>query len=106
MKTISAINPLTGQTIATYQAHSEVDIDAKISSGQQAWQQWKTTDLNKRQALMLEASRVLLKRKEELARLMALEMGKPLAAGISEIEKCAYNCEYYAENASAFLADE
>ena len=49
---------------------------------------------------------MLRERKEEFARLMALEMGKPLKQGISEAEKCALGCDYYAEHAEAHLAPE
>ena len=49
---------------------------------------------------------MLRNRRESLARLMALEMGKPLAQGLAEVEKCAWVCEYYAEHAARFLGDE
>jgi acyl-CoA reductase-like NAD-dependent aldehyde dehydrogenase len=55
---------------------------------------------------MRRAGALLRERKEDLARLMALEMGKPLAQGRAEAEKCAWVCEYYAEHAEAFLRRE
>ena len=55
---------------------------------------------------MREAGRILRGRKEKYARTMSLEMGKPIVQGEAEIEKCAWGCDYYAEHAEAFLADQ
>jgi succinate-semialdehyde dehydrogenase / glutarate-semialdehyde dehydrogenase len=55
---------------------------------------------------MREAARILRTGKEKYARTMALEIGKPILQGEAEVEKCAWACDYYAENAEAFLADQ
>ena len=55
---------------------------------------------------MKKAAAILRERKAEFARLMAIEMGKPLKQGVAEAEKCAWACEYYADNAEAYLAPE
>lgn len=103
---MEAVNPATGEIINTYQEHTAQEVTAKIKQTHQAWLSWKETDLKIREELLLKAAAVLKKRKHEFARLMALEMGKPMKAGVSEIEKCAFNCEFYAENAAAFLKNE
>src|SRR5439155_171613 len=64
---------------------------------------WRRTSFADRAPKMRRAADLLDERKEELARLMAIEMGKPLAGGRSEAEKCAWVCRYYADNAERFL---
>lgn len=101
-----SINPANGKLIRNYKEYSSTQVNNKINQTYKAWQSWKETSFNKRSGYMNMAADVLRKRKNELARLMALEMGKPLKAGIAEVEKCADVCEYYAANAARFLEDE
>ncbi|NIQ94580.1 MAG: aldehyde dehydrogenase family protein, partial [Desulfuromonadales bacterium] len=72
----------------------------------EAWKSWSETTFAERAELMRKAAEVLRKEKDEFARIMALEMGKPLNDGRGESEKCALVCDYYADNAEKFLADE
>jgi len=102
---IYSVNPANGRKIKKYKAHTDEQIKAKINQTHQAWLQWKLTSLTERSKLLAAMAKVLNTRKAELAKLMALEMGKPLAQGISEIEKCASVCEYYAANAKDHLKD-
>ncbi len=67
---------------------------------------WKSTDFQLRSRLMKRSANMLREEKEALAQLMTLEMGKIIAEARAEIEKCAWVCEFYAEHAEAFLADE
>ena len=103
---IESINPLNGELIRTYQEYSDSQVNNKINQTYKAWQSWKMTPFIQRTGYMNMAADVLRKRKNELARLMAVEMGKPLKAGIAEVEKCADVCEYFAINAARFLEDE
>ena len=103
---IESINPLNGERIRTYQEYSDSQVNNKINQTYKAWQSWKMTPFIQRTGYMNMAADVLRKRKNELARLMAVEMGKPLKAGIAEVEKCADVCEYFAINAARFLEDE
>lgn len=103
---ILSINPLSGETIKAYQEDSATAINHKIEEVHQSWLTYKATDFNYRAKFLYEISRLLIERKHELAALMALEMGKPLKAGIAEILKCASVCEYYAKNGADFLADQ
>ncbi len=103
---INSINPLNGQVIQSYQPHTSEEINKIIESTHQAWEDWKDKPFTYRAKLLETAAIVLRSRKEELAKLMALEMGKPLMGGRAEVEKCADVCEYYAKNAEQFLKEE
>ncbi|MBW2260839.1 MAG: NAD-dependent succinate-semialdehyde dehydrogenase [Deltaproteobacteria bacterium] len=104
--TITAINPATGETIATHDEMSPGDVSDIIEGAHAAFLEWRETDFGDRSILMGRAAEILRARRMEYAELMAREMGKPLTGGIAEVEKCAWVCEYYAENAHYFLADE
>ena len=101
-----SINPANGKTVKKYKTHSDTEIDKKIKQTDKAWLSWKETKHNERSRLLNNLAAVLKQRKDELAKLMALEMGKPITQGIAEIEKCASVCEYYAANAEADLKDQ
>lgn len=103
---ITSINPTNGKTIRTYKSHSTKQVNDKIEQANKAWSNWKDKSFDERAILIRKVASLLLRRKEELAKLMAIEMGKPLAGGMAEIEKCAAVCTYYADNAKTFLQDE
>lgn len=103
---IASINPATGATIRRYPDISPVEAAATVARVHDTWKVWRTTAFAQRASLMRKAAERLRERKDGLARLMAAEMGKPLAQGASEVEKCAWVCEYYAENAESHLAPE
>ncbi len=104
--TITSINPANGAEIKTYQQLTDQQIAEKIDQTNQAWLSWKQTALTERCELLHKLAEVLQNRKNELAQTMALEIGKPIKQGASEVEKCSAVCTYYAENAAAFLKDE
>ncbi|CAM4016752.1 succinate-semialdehyde dehydrogenase / glutarate-semialdehyde dehydrogenase [Pedobacter westerhofensis] len=103
---IQSINPFNGELIKEYKEDTDEAIAEKIESVQQAWMVYRETDDTARAALLLKAADLLEERKDQLANLMALEMGKPLKQGIAEVLKCAAVCKYYAENGAGFLADQ
>ncbi len=103
---ITSIDPSNGSTIKTYEAHTPEQVTQIIEETHQAWTSWRTTDHGQRSALLHNLSKVLDQRKAELAKLMASEMGKPITQGISEIEKCAAVCSYYADHVADHLKDE
>ncbi|WP_158827633.1 NAD-dependent succinate-semialdehyde dehydrogenase [Mucilaginibacter lacusdianchii] len=103
---ITSINPATGQSIKTYVAHTAEEASAKIQQTHQAWTQWRLSEPTDRSAMLNQMAAVLRQQQSQLAELMALEMGKPVSQGISEVEKCASVCEYYAANAAGFLKDQ
>lgn len=103
---ISSINPVNGQQIQEYPTLNEKQVAEKIEQTQSAWLDWKKTTHTQRRTLMNRLAEILRERKNELAILMANEMGKPVKQGIAEAEKCALCCEYYAVNGEGFLADQ
>lgn len=103
---LKSINPTTGKTVKTYEAHTVKGVEKIINSVDKSWHHWRLTSFTNRAVLMQNLSTLLRSRKKELALLMALEMGKVMKEGISEIEKCAWVCEYYAQNAESFLEND
>ncbi|POY37489.1 succinate-semialdehyde dehydrogenase [Solitalea longa] len=103
---MQSINPLNGEVIQNYTNHTFEEVSYKINAADTAFQHWKTTNFESRSNLLIKLAEVLRKRKQELAYLMANEMGKPLQQGTAEIEKCASCCQYYAKNGPDFLKDQ
>jgi len=103
---IRAINPATGETVADYSTMSPADTFAAVAEAHEAWQRWRTTTFGDRARLFRSMAEHLRQRKDELARLMAVEMGKPLAQGRAEVDKCAWVSEYYADHAETHLAHD
>jgi succinate-semialdehyde dehydrogenase / glutarate-semialdehyde dehydrogenase len=102
---MKSINPTTGELIAEYREHSPDEVEHRIDGAHQAFLDWRRTPFSHRATLMKSAAEILEDRKEEFARLMTAEMGKLLTAGRTEVEKCAWACRYYADEAERFLAD-
>jgi acyl-CoA reductase-like NAD-dependent aldehyde dehydrogenase len=100
------INPATGQVIADYYNMSNDEVSGKIKNARIAFQNWKKLDISERTSYIRRLARVIRKNKDEYARLITEEMGKPVRQSIAEIEKCVWACDYYAEHAESFLSDE
>jgi succinate-semialdehyde dehydrogenase/glutarate-semialdehyde dehydrogenase len=103
---ILSVNPLNGAKIKAYREDTEEELIQKIEKVHDTWQSYRQTSYQLRTGLLLKVAGLLKQRKDELAGLMALEMGKPVKQGVGEILKCASVCEYYAGNAESFLADQ
>jgi succinate-semialdehyde dehydrogenase/glutarate-semialdehyde dehydrogenase len=103
---LESINPATGDRIAGYDAMPDQEVGAIIAAAHGAQREWAAAGFAARASCLRAAAAALRDRKQEWARLMALEMGKPISAGIAEAEKCAWGCEYYADHAEGLLADE
>ena len=103
---IASVNPATGETLRTFDAHSPAEVERRVARAAELFPRWKATSFAERAARMTRAAEVLEGRKSEWGKTMTLEMGKPIGAALSEAEKCAWVCRYYAEHAERFLADE
>jgi succinate-semialdehyde dehydrogenase / glutarate-semialdehyde dehydrogenase len=103
---IASINPATGEVLKTFDPLTSAQIEQKLQLATTAFRIYRRTSFADRASKMTRAAEILEKEKDECARLMTLEMGKPLKAAVAEAQKCAIGCRYYAENAEEFLADE
>ena len=103
---MKTVNPTTGKVIEEYELMDDVELDSIINKAAVAQNDWKELSFDQRAEYLNRIADILRDRKEGLGELMATEMGKPLAQGVSEAEKCAWVCEYYAENAASFLENE
>jgi succinate-semialdehyde dehydrogenase/glutarate-semialdehyde dehydrogenase len=103
---IASINPATGETLRTFEQLSDHQLDEKIRRAFETFQSYRWTSFADRALLMRSAAEILASEKGDFARLMTVEMGKPINAAVQEAEKCAWVCRYYAENAERHLADE
>jgi succinate-semialdehyde dehydrogenase / glutarate-semialdehyde dehydrogenase len=103
---IATINPATGETQQTFDELSAQQLEQKLQLAAETFRAYRKTSLAERTELMLRAAAILETGKQKFARLMTLEMGKPINGAVQEIEKCALVCRYYAENGERHLADE
>ena len=103
---LKSINPATEEVIKSYKIMESSEVNSVINSVSDAFKKWSKTDFSLRSKLMQKAADVLRDQKEEYSKLMTEEMGKPINQSRAEVEKSAWVCEYYAENAKHFLSDE
>ena len=93
---IQSVNPATGEVVEVFEPTSPALIERAVSGAHAAFLEWRRVPIAERAVPMREAARLLRARKTDYARTMALEMGKPIAQGEAEVEKCALACDYYA----------
>lgn len=103
---ITAINPASGKPLAHYELHDDLAVDAALSNAVAAQQHWREQSATSRVKLLVAIAKVLRAGKAKYAAMITREMGKPIAEAEAEIEKCAYNCDFYAEHGAHYLADE
>lgn len=104
--TLKVINPLTNEIIKEYPEMNTEEVKNILESVQEEYADWRKTSFEHRKKLMHKAAEVLRQNKDKYAKIMALEMGKPIVDGRAEIEKCAWVCDYYAEEAEIQLKSE
>jgi acyl-CoA reductase-like NAD-dependent aldehyde dehydrogenase len=103
---IQSINPATEEVIQTFEPYTTDQVNQALSHARNAFLRWRNTTFAERGAVFHRVAAYLREHKEELARIATLEMGKPIIESEAEVEKCAWNCDFYADNAEKFLADE
>lgn len=106
MTKIKSINPFNGNLLKEFDPHSSGELESKLAKSEKAYQAWKNTSMDHRSRLMKKAAEGMKQEKEHFAKIISLEMGKVIKESLAEIEKCAWVCEYYAENAAEFLQAE
>ncbi len=103
---VTTVNPATGAELRTYDLMPRPAVMALLGEADAAYRLWREKPAADRAALLPPLAGVLRRNTDRWARLMTAEMGKPLAEARAEIEKCAWLCEFYAEMAPRWLADE
>src|SRR5947199_6921992 len=103
---ITSINPATGEKLKDFSAFNDADIGKRLVRAERTFLRYRRKRFAKRAQLMMTVASLLHAEKDELARIVTLEMGKLFRAALEEIEKCARACRFYAENGERFLEDE
>ncbi len=104
--TLRSVNPATGETMNSYEPHTQAQVDSALARAVLAFQRHRQTALEDRAALLNATADVLESGKAKWAELLTAEVGKTLKSSIGEVEKCALACRHYASHGSRYLADE
>ena len=89
-----SINPHNGEQIGNYQSLTKEELEKKLNNSQKAYELWRNVSLSERCSLLKKAAHILRDNTEEYARMITLEMGKPISESRAEVLKCAWVCEY------------
>lgn len=103
---ITTRNPANDGVLESYSVFNPSEISEAITHTHEAYLKWRRTPVQLRCDLLLSVAEQLRTQRETLAKLICMEMGKPLVQALAEVEKCEWVCQFYAENATAFLQDE
>jgi succinate-semialdehyde dehydrogenase/glutarate-semialdehyde dehydrogenase len=101
---IETLNPATGVLVKTFPETEAAEVDRILDAAVKAQRAWARTPFAARAAPMRKVAALLRERAPAYAKLMAVEMGKPLKDGAAEVTKCAWVCEYNADHAEKLLA--
>ena len=99
-------NPATGELLGTYPEHSAHEVELRLQSAWEGWKKWSRTPLSERTAFLIRLADLLEKRVDEYARLITLEMGKPIGEAQSEVKKAAFGARHFAEQGAAYIQPE
>lgn len=100
-----SINPYTNEVVEEFKVHSAEQVKQMVEKAASAFAEWRQTNFKRRSQLMKKAAELMRSKKAAYAKTITVEMGKPVREAVSEIEKCAWVCEYYADHAETFLKD-
>ena len=103
---LESINPTTGEALASYPEMTATEVVEILSACHAIHLEWRETTFAVRSETLIRAAGLLRERRDSLADLMTSEMGKPVVQARAEVDKCAWVCNYYAENTEAFLSPE
>ncbi|MGC1297982.1 MAG: NAD-dependent succinate-semialdehyde dehydrogenase [Alloacidobacterium sp.] len=101
-----SINPTTGELLGTYPEHDAQEVDARLQNAWDGWLGWSRTPLSERTAFLIRLADLLEGRVEEYARLITLEMGKPIEEARGEVKKAALSARHFAESGAAYIQPE
>lgn len=105
-QTIKSVNPANGTVIEEFTPHTPAEVTAIINQSEACFTDWRKTSFEHRAKLLIKAADVLEANADRYAADMTAEMGKPLTQAKAEVNKCAWVCRHYAEQAEGYLADE
>lgn len=103
---IVSINPTNGKELASYELHDDAYVDKALTAAATAQKSWRKVPVEQRVKLLTNMAKVLRANSAKYAAMITREMGKPIAESEGEIEKCAYNCDFYAAHAAQYLSSE
>ncbi len=103
---LESIDPATGKTLASYDVHDEKKVEKALQQSVKTFEEWRQLPFSKRAAVLKNIAKQIRKEKDDLVKLAAKEMGKPIQQGYYEVEKCASTLEFYAKEGAKFLANE
>ncbi|HKJ79402.1 MAG TPA: aldehyde dehydrogenase family protein, partial [Prolixibacteraceae bacterium] len=103
---LKSVNPYTDEILEEFEEYSDEQVNESIEKSVEAFGEWKSTTFDYRKNIMLEIARVLTENSAEFGEFITKEMGKPITESIAEIEKCAWVCKHYANNAEVILHRE
>ncbi len=103
---VKSINPYNGEELAEFPLWEAEHLERALAEAAAAAPRWAATAVAERSAVVRRAGELLRARREGLARIITLEMGKRYSESLGEVDKCALACDYYADNGPAFIADE
>ncbi|MGW5200132.1 NADP-dependent succinic semialdehyde dehydrogenase [Streptomyces spiralis] len=103
---IATVNPATGETLRTYQAMDDEEIERRLELAEATFRTYRTTAFDERARLTRAAADLLVEDQQDVARMMTTEMGKPVRQARAEAVKCAKALRWYADHAEELLADE
>jgi succinate-semialdehyde dehydrogenase/glutarate-semialdehyde dehydrogenase len=101
-----SLNPATGETVAEYAAATAEEISTSLESAHTAFLSWRHVPVAERSRLLRKVASLYRERKQELARIISVEMGKPVSQGTREVGLVADIFDYYADEGPAFMADQ
>jgi succinate-semialdehyde dehydrogenase / glutarate-semialdehyde dehydrogenase len=103
--TLRSINPTTEETTATFEEHSNGEVESRLARAWNAFQAWRNTPISERAAALRRLAEVLASERTRHARTMTEEMGKTYGSALAEVDKCALCCRHYAEFGASYLGD-
>src|ERR1700748_2520938 len=99
-------NPTTGHLLNIYPEHSARDVEQRLQSAWDGWKKWSRAPLSERTAFLVRLAELLEKRADDYARLITLEMGKPLGEAVGEVTKAAFGARHFAGDGAAYIQPE
>jgi acyl-CoA reductase-like NAD-dependent aldehyde dehydrogenase len=99
-------NPTTGELLNIYPEHGAQEVELRLQSAWDGWKKWSRTPLSERTAFLIRLAELLEKRADDYARLITLEMGKPIAEAVGEVKKAAFGARHFAGEGAAYIQPE